>query len=113
MRVFQLKTDPRRYCNFALADPADATVYDAFDGTSIAAKWRTIRITAADEPDDTAELGDYALLGTIPVFSLRAVDALLDLLKEGGNCFRFGTHEVNTSPTTSRVCSTRSIKMHL
>ena len=39
---------------------------------------------AADEDDSSAELGDYALLGTVPVFSATAVDALLDLLEKNG-----------------------------
>jgi hypothetical protein len=84
MKVFELRTDPRRYCNFALSKPEEATIYDAFDGAPLATTWRAVTMTPADVPDDQAELGDYALLGTIPVFSLRAVDVLLDMLKESG-----------------------------
>lgn len=38
----------------------------------------------ADQDDSSAELGDFALLGTVPIFSATAVDALLDLLRPNG-----------------------------
>ena len=49
------------------------------DGRSLAPEWTPVRMTAADEDDKSAELGDYALFGTIPVFNATAVDALLEL----------------------------------
>ena len=85
MKIFELKTEPKRYCDFALVNPGDAWIYgDAFNGRPMAAHWKALRITAADEDDATAELADFALLGIVPVFSLRAVDVLLDLLKPAG-----------------------------
>lgn len=85
MKIFELKADPKRYCNFALADASESWIYDdAFNGRPLAAEWKTLRITAADEDDATAELPDFALLGIVPVFSLRAMDALLDMLRAAG-----------------------------
>jgi hypothetical protein len=82
--VFELRTDPKRYANFALVNPADEVIYDVFDGRPLKETWRAVSITAADEEDNEAELSDYALLGTVPVFSLRATERLLDLLKAHG-----------------------------
>ncbi len=85
MKIFELKADPKRYCNFALTDPTDNWIYNnAFNGRPLAAQWKTARITAADEDDATAELPDFALLGIVPVFSLRGMEALLDILKAAG-----------------------------
>lgn len=95
MKVFALKTDPTRYCQFALRDRADAHIYDRFDGSSLARSWRPVAMTAADEPDADAELADYSLLGVVPVFSVPAVDALLDLLSPAGELLplRYGRCE--------------------
>src|SRR6266566_9865312 len=82
--VFRLQADPGKYCDFALVHAADESIYDGFDGNPLRATWKPVSITAADEDDSKAELADHALLGTVPAFSLRAVDSLLDLLKPGG-----------------------------
>jgi uncharacterized protein DUF1629 len=82
MTMFELKTDPNRFCNFALVNPReDSWIWTGFDGRPLAPAWTPVRMTAADEDDDRAELGDYALLGTVPVFSATAVEVLLDLLR--------------------------------
>ncbi|MGH7635195.1 MAG: imm11 family protein, partial [Gemmatimonadaceae bacterium] len=61
----------------------------------IARLWRTVPIRAADEDDATAQLADHALLGTVPVFSVRAVNRLLDFLTRGGELLplRYGRAE--------------------
>lgn len=82
--VYELRTDPNRYANFALMNPMDEVIYDVFDGRPLRETWKTVSITAADEDDDEAELSDYALLGTVPIFSLRAMERLPDLLKPAG-----------------------------
>jgi hypothetical protein len=85
MRILELKTDPNKYCDFALSKPReDGWINSAFDGRSLAGNWTPVQMEAADEDDITADLGDYALLGTVPVFSATAVDALLDLLRPNG-----------------------------
>ena len=85
MEIFELEADPKRYCNFALADPVrDGGIYDSFNGMPLASRWSAPAVTPAHEEDNAAELGDYALLGTAPVFSLRALESLLDLLKPNG-----------------------------
>lgn len=84
MKVYELQTDRERFCNFALADERGSWIHSAFDGRPISHRWEPYRITAADEPDAAAQLADYALLGVIPVFSRRAVDALRDVLRANG-----------------------------
>jgi len=85
MNVFELLTEPKRYSNFALAYPLqDGGIYDVFDGRSLAAEWKAPVVIAADEDQDAAEFADFALLGTVPVFSLQALEALLDLLRPNG-----------------------------
>ncbi|MFL5612996.1 MAG: imm11 family protein [Gemmatimonadaceae bacterium] len=85
MRIFELKTDPNRYCDFALSKPeADGWINTAFDGRPLANNWTPVQMQVADQDDSCAELADYALLGTVPVFSAAAVDVLLDLLRPNG-----------------------------
>lgn len=84
MRVYELRTQKDRYCNFALRDEHLNSIFNEFDGRSLAEDWVPLPIKAADEDDEVAELADYALLGTIPVFSERAVDALSGVLRQNG-----------------------------
>lgn len=79
MKVYRLQTDTERYCSFALVDEANAGIYWSFDGRSLRSSWEPLSITAADEDDATAEMADFALLGTIPIVSERAVEVLRDL----------------------------------
>jgi hypothetical protein len=92
MIVFELQTHRTRYCSFALVNSRDAAIYDAFNGESLVASWRPVTITAADEEDAEAELGDYALLGVVPVFSWRAVEAMGDLLRPNGELLPLRYH---------------------
>jgi hypothetical protein len=82
--VYELRTRSDRYANFAFWDQRDNARFQDFDGRSLARAWQPPAIKAADERDDSATLGDYALLGTIPVFSQRAVDFLGDMLRSNG-----------------------------
>lgn len=85
MNIFELQTDPKRYSNFALAYPErEGAIYDAFDGRPLATQWAAPVVIPADEDDHVAEFGDFALLGTAPVFSLHALESLLDLLRPNG-----------------------------
>jgi len=84
MTVFELQTHRTRYSNFALLNSDDEVIYRAFDGTPLARNWRALPIGSAEEDSADAEFADYALLGVIPVFSLRAMEELLDLLKPNG-----------------------------
>lgn len=82
--ISRLQPDMKRYCDFALVDQGDVRLYEHFDGRSMASEWRAVAITPADQNDTEAELADNALLGVVPVFSARAADALLDLLRPNG-----------------------------
>lgn len=80
--VFELGSTSSAFCSFAFADDEDDKWFRLFDGRSHAEQWTAVGITAADEPDATAELGDFAFLGTIPVLSARAVGALSSMLEK-------------------------------
>lgn len=79
--VFELGSTPSAFCNFAFVDQANDKLFRLFDGRSHTERWTLPAITAADEPDATAELGDFAFLGTIPVLSARAVRELRTLIE--------------------------------
>lgn len=83
-QIYRLMPDNDRFHNFALRDEAKSEVYRRFDGRPLRDSWVPLEITAADTDDELAMLGDHALLGTIPVLSRRAVDALRDLLEPAG-----------------------------
>jgi hypothetical protein len=78
--VYVLNATPSAFCDFAFARAEDIALFDCFDGRSLTASWKPVPITAADEPDDEAELGDFAFLGTMPMLSERAARALCPLL---------------------------------
>jgi hypothetical protein len=84
VRVYELGTDLDRFNVFAPSSTRDDGIYNRFDTRPIAGEWRTVEISAADADDSTARFGDYTLLGTIPVFSLRALEALAPVLKDNG-----------------------------
>lgn len=84
MTVYELRTRSDQFSNLAFWDERDNARFQEFDGRSMAEKWEPPAVKAADQKDEAATLGDYALLGTIPVFSARAVDALGDLLRPNG-----------------------------
>lgn len=82
--VYRLDPDNDHFHNFALVDESAATIYHRFNGTPLGSEWRPLEIMAVDTDDELAVLGDHALLGTIPVFSERAVTALADVLRGNG-----------------------------
>jgi hypothetical protein len=84
MTVYRLDPDNDHFPNFALVDESAGPIFRRFDGTPIGVDWRPLDISAEDTDDELALLGDHALLGTIPVFSERAVAALGDVLRRNG-----------------------------
>lgn len=82
--VYELKQHPTRYCSFAPVAATHRSQYHDFAGVPISASWIEHDIRAADEPDELAQLPDFALLGVVPLFSDRAVKALSDLLASNG-----------------------------
>ena len=85
MNVFRLDRDPRDGFDFALVDESsDRSIWNGFNGVPLAVQWRTPKITAVNVNDAEAEPDDFALLGTVPVFSLRTLEAMLDLLRPNG-----------------------------
>lgn len=84
MTVYRLDPDNEHFHNFALVEEGAAAIYRRFDGGPLRAEWKPLEIMAVDTDDELALLGDHALLGTIPVLSERAVDALADVLQANG-----------------------------
>lgn len=84
MIVYRLEPEDDRFHNFALVEESAGTIFHLFDGTPRGSEWQPLEIMAVDTDDELASLGDHALLGTIPVFSERAVAALKDVLETHG-----------------------------
>jgi hypothetical protein len=84
MIVYELGQNPERFCSFAPDVEADHALLHQFDGRTLGATWRELSIHAADEPDESARLPDFALLGVVPLFSEQAVEALRDILESHG-----------------------------
>ena len=84
MRVYKLTTKSDRYSNLSFAAEEDARFYELFDGSSLSWRWTPIKVVPTDEDSADAELADFALLGTIPVFSKNAVSALQGTLLRHG-----------------------------
>lgn len=88
MIVYELRQHPERFCSFAVQNEADRGIYSRFDGAPLKGEWKEYVITAADEPDESADLPDFALLGIIPIFSEQAVTSLRDILEANGELLR-------------------------
>jgi hypothetical protein len=84
VHVYELLTQGDGYCNFALRDQRSNSIYHEFDGRSLAASWTPLSIEPADEADGDTDLADYALLGTVPIFSEQAVSVLSHVLTRNG-----------------------------
>lgn len=85
MRVLKLRPDVDRYRWLALVEESDARVLSNLHDGPIGAAWKPLRVEWIEEDVSTGKpKGDFPTLGTTPVFSQRAVDALLDLLLENG-----------------------------
>lgn len=85
MQIFEMRPDVERYRWLTLARESDFNVLSDLIGTSAGSNWVPL---AAEWIEDELNAGkpksDFPTLGTTPVFSQRAVDALLDLLIESG-----------------------------
>lgn len=85
MRVFKLDPDAKTFTDLAMVHEPDIHISFSFNGTSLAARWRpyAVRPITEEFPGQT-EVGDFTRLGTIPVFSERAVTVLGALLSRHG-----------------------------
>jgi hypothetical protein len=85
MRILKLKPDVDRYRWLALVDDADARILSDLHEGPVGAAWKPVRVEWIEEDTQSGKpKSDFPTLGTTPVFSERAVDALLDLLVENG-----------------------------
>jgi hypothetical protein len=76
--VFTLGYDWARVTAFALADPVQG-FYERFDGRALKDSWTPPVVRPADTTEDDARLADATPLGTVPLLSHRAVQALTAL----------------------------------
>lgn len=83
MRVFRLTQD-HRYSGLAFAREEDAWLFDRFDGSPMASSWPVVSVVPSDEEPLEVERSDFWTLGTIPVFSERAVRICQEVLTQHG-----------------------------
>ena len=85
MIVFQLKRDVARYLWLTFSHEDDFFVLGELDGRAVAPSWRPRAVRWPGRGNAPRQVrGDFLTLGAAPVFSERAVDALLDLLVPAG-----------------------------
>jgi hypothetical protein len=84
VRVYALREDIGHYTAFAPALEAEINAF-FFDGQSRRASWRPIDLVVIDqEIPGLTEVGDLSSVGTTPLLSDRAVDALDTFLTPAG-----------------------------
>jgi hypothetical protein len=101
--VFRLVDGGGRFHAFAFVDESLDRLYLEADGRSFQASWPYPAISVADADDEPRTFGDFAMLGTMPIFSEAAVGALEDLLRASGELLplrfdspRYWAHNVTT-----------------
>lgn len=94
MKVFELRPDVEGYRWISMVNAEDFDVAFEFDGTPIRQAWKPYPVEPIeDDLNEGKPMGDFPTLGTIPTFSQRAVDALLDLLAENGELLPLASEE--------------------
>lgn len=78
--VYELGYDFSRVTAFALTGQTQG-VFSLFDGRSLADSWVPPAVQPADMDEDDAQLGDCTVLGTVPLLSRRAADALFPIIE--------------------------------
>lgn len=85
--VYELESDPRHH-TFALVHEEESRALRKLfiNCEPIGDRWRPVQIDEVDDEPLCGELppGDFEFLGTIPVFSERAVEAIGDILRANG-----------------------------
>lgn len=85
MRVYELKSDVENYRWLTMVREEDFDALTSFDGTLVGAAWKPYTVEPiSDDLNAGRSLSDFPTLGTVPTFSQRAVDTLLDVLVENG-----------------------------
>lgn len=85
MRVFELRPDVESYRLLDVLNDADMRVLSNLHDGPVGAAWQPLRVEWIEDKLNAGKpTSDFPTLGTIPAFSERAVDALLDLLIENG-----------------------------
>jgi len=85
MKVFRLAQDLNRFTALAMVHEPDLNVSFEFGERRLAPTWRRYAVRPiTEEFPELTEVGDFTTLGTIPVFTERAVAVLGELLAENG-----------------------------
>jgi hypothetical protein len=74
-----------RFTALATVYEPDVNVSFEFDGRPLRQRWRPLAVRPiTEEFPELTTVGDFTILGTIPVFSKRAVEGLGELLTDNG-----------------------------
>lgn len=86
MVVYELYSDPQRHTFALVHEEESRALRKLFNCEPIGDRWRPVQIDEIDDEEFCGELppGDFGFLGTIPVFSARAIEKIGDILKANG-----------------------------
>jgi hypothetical protein len=85
MKIYELRPAVERFRWLTLEREEDFDFLHDFDGSPLAQSWTPLAARWIEEDSNIAKpTSDFPTLGATPVFSARAVDALLDPLVENG-----------------------------
>lgn len=86
MKIYSLEPDLDRYSMFVTARESDCGIGTQFDGTALTGIWRPIYVEATTDEENgrPLPLGDFSVIGTVPVFSRRAASELEEILLPNG-----------------------------
>ncbi len=87
MNVSALRSDCNRYQNLVFASRKDWPILDQFDAGRLIQSWAppSVKVLRDDKFNRNLPPGDFPHLAVaVPVFSLRAINVLRDMLEENG-----------------------------
>lgn len=95
--VLKLRRDMERYTALGMVHEPDIQISFSFNGNPLGARWSQFRVSAITEEFGITTVGDFTTLGTIPVFSERAVTVLGDFLTQNGELLPLEYPEAKTA----------------
>jgi len=96
MNLFELRSDGDRYQNLVFESENDWATVRRFDGRSLSTSWTApiVEIFRDDKHNRNLPPSDFpALVPGVPVFSLRALNVLKDVLEKNGETLQLSCSE--------------------
>jgi hypothetical protein len=97
MNIFKLTPDCNRYQNLVFSSKEDWAIFDRFDGRNVLPFWTqpVVQVLRDKKFNRNLPPGDFPnlFLPGVPVFSLRAVDVLKNMLQENGEILPLSCNE--------------------